>query len=270
MKFLKSIATAFLITVAAVNMTACTRIGTGEVGIRTDMNNEVVLQEKLPGSWNQEIVGHILHAQTKDIYLALDNQKPLTSDNTPLSDFDMTVIYSVNPGTAADLYANKSKGFHEVERDGSVHLMKNYVATLANNAMQKSVREYKALEVADKRDLLEKAIHDHIVQSLAAEKLEGSIIVGAVQIRTIVPNEQIQASATAYVRSQNELKIKNNEVAIAEAESRRMAALSANSVQSIAYMNAQATLNISEGVKNGKVHTIVVPVDFKGIVNTNK
>jgi len=29
-------------------------------------------------------------------------------------------------------------------------------------------------------------------------------------------------------------------------------------------------MNISEGVKNGKVHTIVVPADFKGMVNVGK
>jgi hypothetical protein len=32
-------------------------------------------------------------------------------------------------------------------------------------------------------------------------------------------------------------------------------------------MNAMANLKIAEGVAAGKVHTIVVPYDFKGIVN---
>ncbi len=44
-------------------------------------------------------------------------------------------------------------------------------------------------------------------------------------------------------------------------------ALAANSTQSIAFMNAQAQLKVAEGVANGKVHTVVVPYDFKGIVN---
>ena len=54
---------------------------------------------------------------------------------------------------------------------------------------------------------------------------------------------------------------------IAKKESERMAALAANSTQSIAFMNAQAQLKVAEGVANGKVHTVVVPYDFKGIVN---
>ena len=35
---------------------------------------------------------------------------------------------------------------------------------------------------------------------------------------------------------------------------------------SIAYMNAQAALNISEGVKNGKVQTIIVPSNMTGLM----
>ena len=49
-----------------------------------------------------------------------------------------------------------------------------------------------------------------------------------------------------------------------------MAALANNSTQSVAFMDAQARMMIAEGVKNGKVQTIVVPMDFKGIVNTGK
>jgi hypothetical protein len=38
-----------------------------------------------------------------------------------------------------------------------------------------------------------------------------------------------------------------------------MAALANNSQSSIAFMQAQATLNISEAVKAGKVQTIIIP-----------
>jgi hypothetical protein len=45
-----------------------------------------------------------------------------------------------------------------------------------------------------------------------------------------------------------------------------MAALANNSASSIAFMNAQAALNISEGIKNGKVQTIVVPANFNALM----
>jgi regulator of protease activity HflC (stomatin/prohibitin superfamily) len=107
-----------------------------------------------------------------------------------------------------------------------------------------------------------------VSETLKSEKLDTSVNVTVVQIRNILPNAEILKSATDYVRAQNELKIKQTEVEIAKKESERMAALSSNSGQSIAYMNAQAQMKIAEGIREGKVNTIVVPMDFKGIVNT--
>ena len=66
------------------------------------------------------------------------------------------------------------------------------------------------------------------------------------------------------------IKIKENEIKIAEAEAKRMQMLTANSGQSIAYMNAQSLSMIAEGVKNGKVNSVLIPYDFKGIVQVGK
>ena len=49
-----------------------------------------------------------------------------------------------------------------------------------------------------------------------------------------------------------------------------MTALAQNSGQSIQYMQAQAQMKIAEGIAAGKVQTIVVPVDFRGMVNVGK
>lgn len=82
-----------------------------------------------------------------------------------------------------------------------------------------------------------------------------------------MPAQSVVQSANELVRSKNELKQKEVEVKTAEAEARRMAALASQSTQSIAYMKAQAMMNISEGIKNGKVHTVVIPAEFKGMMN---
>lgn len=38
----------------------------------------------------------------------------------------------------------------------------------------------------------------------------------------------------------------------------------------IEYMQTQSQLLIAQGIREGKVHTTVVPVDFKGMVNLSK
>jgi hypothetical protein len=144
--------------------------------------------------------------------------------------------------------------------------MYNYIVQNARNAIYKAARQYEALDMADKRSEMEKFIQDEIVRNLAEEKLDGTIMISQVLIRNVVPSDTVVESANALVRSKNELKQKEVEVKTAEAESRRMAALSANSSSSIAFMNAQAALNISEGIKNGKVQTIVVPSNMTSLM----
>jgi len=258
------------ILAAAVLATGCTRIGTGEVGVRVDAFKQVQGSELMPGSTPQTLIGSVMTFPTKDISVSLENKTPMTSDNTPLADFDITIVYSINPTSVAELYSTKSKSFHGFEKDGDMVLMYNYMMTLVNNASYKVIRQYKSLEVADNRAKIEKEIQDSVESQLKSEKLETALQLTVVQVRNILPNAEILKSATDYVRAQNELKIKQTEVDIAKKESERMAALSSNSTQSIAYMNAQAQMKIAEGIAAGKVQTIVVPMDFKGMVNVGK
>ena len=249
----------------------CTRITTGEVGVRVDASKQVQGAELMPGSWNQTMVGDVLTFPVKDIAITLENKTPMTSDNSALADFDITVVYAINPNSVSDLYTTKSKSFHAYdEKENDTYLMYHYISTLVNNASYKAIRGYKSLEVADNRAKLEQEIQFLVAEQLKSEKLDTAITLTVVQIRNILPNADIMASATAYVRAQNDLKIKQTEVDIAKKESERMAALSANSGQSIAYMQAEALQQIAYGIREGKVQTVVIPYDFKGIINVGK
>jgi regulator of protease activity HflC (stomatin/prohibitin superfamily) len=148
--------------------------------------------------------------------------------------------------------------------------MYNYIVQTARNAIYKEARKYEALDMADNRQVMEQAIKEQIQKSLAEEKLDGSLVVGQVLIRNVVPADSVVASANELVRAKNELKQKEVEVKTAEAEARRMQALANQGSQSIAYMQAKAQADIAEGIKNGRVNAIVVPYDFKGFVNVGK
>jgi hypothetical protein len=266
---IKSFVIAALITIAGANLAGCTRIETGEIGVRVNASKQIEGSELVPGSWNQTLIGDVLTFPVKDITLSVDNKTPLTADNSALADFDVNIVYNINPSSVSEIYSTKAKSFHK-NNDGDIYLMYSYVETLVNNASYKAIRKYKSLDVADNRQNIEQEIKESVTTALASEGLDKSLTINAVQVRNVQPNAQILAAATEYVRSQNELKIKENDVKIAEAEARRMAALANNSAQSITFMNAQANLNYSEAAKLGKVNTIVVPVDFKGMINISK
>ena len=252
--------------IAAVALTsACTRIETGEVGVRVGFDKQVKSGELLPGSFNQVLIGDVLTFPVKDVNVVLENMTPVAKDNSTMADMDAVVVYNINQNQVAELYSSKNKSFH-AEHKGDVYLMYNYIVQNARNAIYKAARKYEALDMADNRSEMENIIKDEIVRNLAEEKLDGSISITQVMIRNVLPAESVVRSANDLVRAKNELKQKEVEVKTAEAEARRMAALANNSASSIAFMNAQAALNISEGIKNGKVQTIVVPANFNALM----
>lgn len=262
---MKSVFKIGLVMAAVALATGCTRIETGEVGVRIDAYKQVQSGELLPGTVNQTIIGDVLTFPVKDVNVTLENMTPVAKDNSTMKDFDAVVVYNINPQSVAELYSTKNKSFH-AEFKGDTYVMYNYVVQNARNAIYKAARKYEALDMADNRTDMENYIKDEITRNLTEEKLDGSISITQVMVRNVVPADSVVASANDLVRSKNELKQKEVEVKTAEAESRRMAALANNSGSSIAFMQAQAMLNISEGIKAGKVQTIVVPSNFNALM----
>jgi regulator of protease activity HflC (stomatin/prohibitin superfamily) len=250
---------------AVASLQACTRIETGEVGVRIGFDKQVQSGELLPGSFNQSLIGNILTFPIKDVNVALNDMTPVAKDNSTMKDFDAVVVYNINPQQVAELYSTKNKSFH-AEFKGDTYVMYNYIVQNARNSIYKAARKYEALDMADARSDMENFIKEEIIRNLAEEKLDGSITISQVLIRNVVPADSVVASANELVKAKNELKQKEVEVKTAEAESRRMAALANNSGSSIAFMQAQAMLNISEGIKTGKVQTIVVPSNFNALM----
>lgn len=250
-------------------LTGCTRIATGEVGLRVGFDNQIDLTELLPGSFNQTIIGNVLLFPTKDVAAVIDDMQPVASDNSTMKDVDVTVIYNISPSSVGELYSTRNRSFHAVN-SGETYLMYNYIAQAARNAAFKVMRKFDALTMNDARADIETNMKAEITRLLADEKLIPAVTITQVQVRSIKPADTVVASANDFVRAQNQLKQKEVEVRIGEAEAKRMAAISNVNGQSIAYMQSKALLNISEGIKDGKVHTVVVPADFKGLLQVGK
>jgi len=244
---------------AAVALTAaCTRIETGEVGLRRDINKQVNTTELLPGSWNQTIIGEVMTFPIKDVNVVIENMTPVAKDNSTMKDLDAVIVYNVNQSQVAELYNAKNKSFH-ADFKGDTYVMYNYIVQNARNAIYKAARKYEALDMADNRNEMEIFIKEEITRNLAEEKLDGSIGISQVMVRSVVPSDVIVASANELVRSKNELKQKEVEVKTAEAEARRIAALAQNA-GAIQYMDAQARMKQADAA----LETAKAIATFKG------
>jgi len=235
------------ILAGAVLMTGCTRIETGEVGLRVGFDKQVKNEELLPGSFNQTIVGDVLTFPVKEVAVKVDDITPQASDNSTMKDFDLTVIYNINPSQIAEIYNTKNKSFH-ASAGGDTYLMYNYIFNAARNATYKSARKFEALNMGDNRTTMESQIKDTITETLASEKLDGTITITQVLIRSIIPADSVVASANELVRAKNETKQKEAEVRTAKLEAERIQALAQNA-GAIQYMDAQARMMQAEAAK---------------------
>jgi len=253
------------VAVLAVAATGCTRVQTGDVGVRIGWDKQIQQGELMPGSFNQTLIGDVLMFPVKNVNATVEDLNPVAKDNSTMKDFDLVVVYNINPQQVSEIYGTMNRGFHAQEH-GEIYLMYTYIQQVAKNAVYKSAREYEALTMNDHRQDMEESVKAHIQHSLKEEKLDGVITVSQVLIKNILPADTVIASANDLVRAKNELQKKEVEVQTAKKEAERMNALSNQSSQSIAYIQAQAALNISEGIKNGKVQTIVVPANFNALM----
>lgn len=233
---------------AAVALTsACTRIETGEVGLRVGYDKQVGGNELLPGSFNQTLIGSVLTFPIKDVTVKVEDMTPLAKDNSTMKDFDALVVYSINQANVSDLYNTKNKSFH-ANHNGDVYLMYNYVFNATRNAIYKASRKYDALDMGDNRQTMEADIKDIVIKTLADEKLDGMVNVSQVLIRNIVPADSVTVSANELVRAKNEYKQKTVEVETAKKEAERIAALNSNA-GAIQYMDAQTRMTLAEAAK---------------------
>jgi regulator of protease activity HflC (stomatin/prohibitin superfamily) len=253
---------------ALILTSACTRIETGEVGLRLNASKQIEGDELLEGSFNQTLVGDVLTFPVRDIAMQITDQTPLTAEDTKLADLDFNVIFNITPSAVSTLWSKKSKSFHLRDKDsGDWYLMYNYMWSVASNAAVKSVRKQQALKITDNREVVENDIRDTIQAELKKEGLETSINVTSVRVTSILPNPAIVKAATDVVEANQRVAVATAQVQVARQEAERMQVLASNAGQSIAYMQAQSQMEIAKAVREGKVNTIILPMDFKGMVN---
>jgi len=249
---------------AVVLITGCSRVETGHVGIRTTFNGTIEPQE-LGVGFHQTIIGSVTTYVANEITWKLENLAPQTKDRSQLEDLDLAYTYSVNPSAIGDLVV-KYKGRDAIDDNGDRYPLALYVENVVKTATTDVISKYDALEANEKREEIRGKIREQAELMFKEDGLSDSVNIHQVFVKNMTLSKAIMQSANAVIISQNELKSKEFEVQSARKEAERLTLL-ANNKANIDYMNAKATSDIAEGIKNGNVNTVVVPYDFKGMIN---
>lgn len=255
---------ALLMSVGIISMVGCTRVETGHVGIRTTFSGEIEPQE-LGVGFHQTLIGSVNTYVANEITWKIDNLTPQTKDRSQLEDLDLAYTYSVTPSMIGDLVV-KYKGRDGIDDRGDRYPLALYVENVVKTATTDIISKYDALEANEKREEIRNKIRTQAESMFKEDGLAEAVNIHQVFVKNLQLSQAIMKSANAVIISQNELKSKAFEVDTARKEAERLTLL-ANNKSSIDYMNAKSLSDIAEGVKLGKVQAVIVPYDFKGIVN---
>lgn len=266
MKFLKVLLVSFVVLM----MAACGRIESGHTGVRTNWNKTVDQQVVTPGGY-LAITSSVQEYVTNEITFKLENEKPQTKDKSYLKDLDATYMWEVTSHDLPEL-VTRFKGRTFVDGEGNHYPMGLYVDAVMQRSLAQAVSEVDALDANQNRTQIENNTVKYAMQSLKDEGLDTEIKVKKVIVKNIEIDPRLQDSILRNVTAQKDNQTKDIEIDTAKKEAKRMEQLTANANNTgyINLLNAQANMKIAEGIANGRVNTIVVPTDFKGIVNTAK
>lgn len=266
----------FLVASLAISvlMTGCSpyeKINDTQVGIRQTFSGAI--QDKVLGQGiYQTIVGDVIQVSRRNIIINVQAQ-PIVKEKVPLSDFEMKVNYGIVPENAAIAYKTE-KNQNIITSDGDVYLLGQYVQYVANSSIQDVLSKYAALEVNDNRSKIEQEITDSINQKLHEQKKDQFVKVNEINIMKVVPPAAILQSSLAIVRSENDLKTKQNELLVAKVEQEKMKVLASQAdSQYVNMLNAQANVTTADALKiaaeKGTLNTIIVPKDFNSLGKVN-
>lgn len=212
----------FLLILVTVFLTGCFagRIETGNVGVRTNFNKTIELEEVPPGIYFA-VFTSVAEYVTKETELSLVNLKPKAKDNLTLEDLDISIFYTVNPSKVADMVVKYSGMSVGVEDSWSLQYPGyKLMERLSRGAVYDTVAQYESLTLHTKRSEIEQAIMHKVQEEL--DSSDPSVFnLTKVVIRDVRTDSALEQSIQAAVQMQKQVEAKKNEVQLALAEAER-------------------------------------------------
>lgn len=206
-----------LVICFATMLTACGRIETGNIGVRTDFNGEVNKKVESPGFYTA-MFGHVDEYSAKEIPVTLDNLKPKAHDNLSLAELDMTVYYTVDPNAIRDLSVKRT-GQSLNNGKGIWWPMYILVKSISESEIADAVSTMDSLVIHTQREKLAGLSQAAIQKKLDASD-PGAFKVTRVVVRQVKTDETIEQSIRNVVAKEKELEAAKLNVAVAEANAK--------------------------------------------------
>ncbi len=260
-----------VIAVAALAMTSCGTVESGNVGVRTTLG-KVNPEEVEPGVYlGLPGISRVQEFSAKEIGIDLNDLTPKARDNLTLRDLDLTVYYRVAGGAIADLYV-KYAGQHTRDEGSRVNLPAYaLLQRLSRNAVYEQAARIDSLVMHTRRDELAAAVGKSLQAELDAND-KGVFSITRVVIRSLTTDPAIEKAIQESVAAQKQLETTKQRIAIAEAEAqvevkKAEGIAKANQIinQSLTreYLQHESNLALLKFAEKGGTTTVVLPANMQ-------
>lgn len=234
-------------------LTACGRIETGNVGVRTDFNGTMSTKTEGEGFYTA-LLGHVTQYSGKEIAIDLENLTPKAKDNLSLAELDMTVYYKAEPGAIRNLAAKRSGQSLEGPK-GVFYPAILLVKSVSQSEIADVVSKIDSLMIHTQRDRLQndamKAIQNELNKSDP-----GVFTITRVVVRQVKTDPTIEQSIRNVVAKEKELEAAKLNVSVAEANAK--ATQQTAMTLTPAFLQHEYNQVMMEAFKSGKVGTVVM------------
>lgn len=256
---------------ALLVLSSCGTIETGHVGVRTTLG-KVDMQELEPGLYFRlPGISRVQQFSAKEIAIDLNDLTPKARDNLSLRDLDITVYYSVAPGSVADLYVKYASQHAYDESSGVLLPAYGLVQRLVRNIVYEEASHVDSLVMHTKRDEIAVAVRKALQAELDSND-KGVFNVSRVVIRALTTDPAIEKAIQDSVAAQKQLETTKQRIQIAEAEAqveikKAEGIAKANQIinQSLTreYLQHEANLALQKFAEKGGTHTVVIPANMQ-------
>jgi regulator of protease activity HflC (stomatin/prohibitin superfamily) len=260
-----------VVLVAALAVTSCGTIETGNVGVRITLG-KVNPEEVEPGIYlGVPGISSVQAFSAKEIAVDLNDLTPKARDNLSLRDLDLTVYYKVAPGAIADLYVKYAA--RHAKADGNREFLPAYqlVHGIARNVIYEEASKMDSLVMHTKRDEMAAAVKRGIQAELDLND-KTVFTITRVVVRALTTDPAIEKAIQESVAAQKQLETTRQRIQIAEAEAqveikKAEGIAKANQIinQSLTreYLQHESNLALMKFAEKGGAATVVIPANMQ-------
>lgn len=209
----------FLSVVAAMLMSACTQIDTGNVGVESTMG-QVAKTTMAPGVYFT-LFKRVTEISAKELAITMNDMKPQTSDKITLADLDVDIYIQIDPAKAPEIMTRWPGDLTEMKGDDGMRVGFNYVQRQARESIYNAVAKLDSATVHTKRNEISADIVKSLQADLDASAGKGWFFVRSANVRNLVTDPALEASIKEAANRNFQIASKQKEVELAKAEAER-------------------------------------------------